>query len=215
MNTKKLLILIILAVFCIGMTMGTVDSAKIVKCGKYKCKLTKKDLKKIKNNGVVWKKTGKYYTYKKPFYKKKKVKKYKWVTKKVLESETWDYDSYDYDSGDSDYWSDSEEYLAVNKYWTSSKWKYCGSCSEKCGDSYYNNYDNGYQIYNHYKYYTKFKKKVPYYTYKKVKTGKYKNVKVPIYMVISKNFQDGWGYCIDVKTKNEKFEGPYKIVKKF
>ena len=130
---------------------------------------------------VVWKKTGKYYTYKKPIYKTKNVKSKKWVYKHVLTEE--------------DYWDDEWNDLTVYDYPENEN--YYWNHGYKWYGSYYKTYDDG----HHVEYYSKFKKKVPFVKKKKVKTGKYKKVKVPIYMVISKNFQNGWGYCIDVKTK--------------
>ena len=52
------------------MSMSSVSASKTVKIGKYKCKLSNKDIKKIKNGKQVTKNTGKYYKYRDYFTKK-------------------------------------------------------------------------------------------------------------------------------------------------
>lgn len=64
MDKKKLMILSITFLFIIGISVGSVNASKIVKLGKYKCKLSDKDIKKIKKGKQVDKKTGKYVKYK-------------------------------------------------------------------------------------------------------------------------------------------------------
>ena len=57
------------------MSLSSVSASKIVKVGKYKCKLTNKDIKKIKKGKSVTKKTGKYFKYRD--YLTKKIRKVK------------------------------------------------------------------------------------------------------------------------------------------
>lgn len=65
----------VLVLFVIGMSLGSVSASKTVKIGKYKCKLSNKEIKKVKHGKQVTKKTGKYIKYKD--YSTKKVKKVK------------------------------------------------------------------------------------------------------------------------------------------
>ena len=82
MKTKNIILLLILAVFCVGVFCGTVSAAHTVKVGKYKVKLTNKQYNHIKKcertnteGGCSCLKTGKYYIYKKKV--KGKYKKFK------------------------------------------------------------------------------------------------------------------------------------------
>ena len=88
MNTKKLIVILILAIFCAGMVMGTASASHTFHKGKYKLTVTDKQYKKLKKTEgyAVCKKVG-------------TVKKTKWVTKKVKTFETWvDSDGYMYKS---------------------------------------------------------------------------------------------------------------------
>ena len=64
MDKQKLIILSVIFIFVFGLTVGSVSATKVVKLGKYKCKLSNKDLNKIKKGKQVDKKTGKYVKYK-------------------------------------------------------------------------------------------------------------------------------------------------------
>jgi len=76
MDKRKVIVLTILVLFVIGMSLSAVSASKNVKVGKYKVKLTSKDIKKIKKGKQVTKSTGKYVKYKVSAYKiiKAKVK---------------------------------------------------------------------------------------------------------------------------------------------
>lgn len=160
MNKKRLIILIILTIFIIGMVCGTATASHTIKAGKYKGTISDKQynqLKKAKKQDTfksVTVKTKQYKTLKIPKYKT--VKKKVWVYKTVLRSKLIF----------SDDWSDSTSHdYNIKKYWDN--WKWYGSKNTQSKD--------GHTL----KYYEKFKKKV---TKKvKVKNG-YKKVKVPIYM---------------------------------
>lgn len=186
MNKRKLIVLIVLTVFCIGMTMSSVSASHTFKVGKYKGTVSDKQYKKLKTSKKKHKdyevtvKTGKYYTYKKPIYKKKKVTKYKWEYKTVLQTKTV-YNSDFSESTDYDY--------DVDKYFDKG-WTYYGYKSVEENDGHV------------YKFYAKFKKKVKYTTTKKVKTG-YKKIKVPIYMTIAtyRGGSDIWRSEINVHCK--------------
>ena len=170
MNKKKLFILAVLAVFVVGMTMGTAAASHTIKCGKYKATISDKKYNTLKKvykgeTSTSFKsyhlKTKSYKKVKVPIYKKKKVTKTKWKYKTVLESKT---------VYNSDY-SDMTEYdYDTDKYYNNG-WTYYGYKSVEENDGHV------------YKYYAKFKKNVKYTTTKKVKTGKYKTVKKPIYIV--------------------------------
>ena len=78
MNKKKLLVIAILCIFCVGMAIGSASASHTFHKGKYKITVSDnqyKKLKKIDGYGVS-KKVG-------------TVKKTKWVTKKVKTYETW------------------------------------------------------------------------------------------------------------------------------
>lgn len=64
MDKKKLIILSVLFIFVLSMTISSINASKVVKLGKYKCKLSNKDIKKVKKGKQVDKKTGKYVKYK-------------------------------------------------------------------------------------------------------------------------------------------------------
>ena len=175
MNNKKLLVLIILAIFCVGMVIGTVSASHTFKSGKYKITLTDKQYKKLKKatNGDyygVTKKTGKYKTYKVPKYKTKKVTKYKWKYKKVLTSEYWSW------NGGSE-WKD---YNTWEKY-TKKGWTWYGTEDKE------NNYNDGSYYSAHY---YKLKKKVKVTEKKKVKVG-YTTKKTPIKIEIGADMMQG------------------------
>ena len=91
MNKKKILVITILCIFCIGMVMGAVSASHTFKKGKYKLTVSDKQYKKLKTKDQyhVSKKVG-------------TVKKTKWVTKKVKTYETW---------------IDSNGYLYKSKSW--------------------------------------------------------------------------------------------------
>lgn len=165
------------------------------KAGKYKCLLTYNQvlaLKKAKANGKdydVTVKTGKYYTYKKPVYKTVKVKKSKWVYAYRLTSEDW--------------WGEwGSEWETYNPK-TPKGYKWCGSIY-KSGDGWSKTYN-------------KYKKKVYYWVTKKVKTGKYKNAKDPIYMTVSTNSGIGqYGKCDLIEVWSSKYwadHGDYILYK--
>ena len=75
MDKRKILVISLLVLFVVGMSLSSVSASKIVKVGKYKCKLTNKDIKKIKKGKSVTKKTGKYFKYRD--YLTKKIRKVK------------------------------------------------------------------------------------------------------------------------------------------
>ena len=94
MDKKKMLVLIILCIFCIGMVMGSASASHTYKKGKYKFKVSDNQYKKIQNvkkhkydkdyDGVNFQvKTGKTVkkTVKKTNYKKKKVYYRSWESK--------------------------------------------------------------------------------------------------------------------------------------
>ena len=64
MDKRKIIVLTLLIIFVIGMSLSAVSASKTVKVGKYKVKLTNKDIKKIKKGKHVTKSTGKYVKYK-------------------------------------------------------------------------------------------------------------------------------------------------------
>lgn len=75
LNRKQILVISLLIVFVVGMSLAPVSASKTVKIGKYSCKLSNSDIKKIKHGKQVNKNTGKYYKYKD--YSTKKMKKAK------------------------------------------------------------------------------------------------------------------------------------------
>jgi hypothetical protein len=52
MDNRKLLILIILSIFVVGMILAPASASHTYKCGKYKCKITNKQYKKLKKGKV-------------------------------------------------------------------------------------------------------------------------------------------------------------------
>lgn len=176
MKKRKILILVVLTIFVIGMTMSSVSASHTFKLGKYKGKLSDKKYKQLKNANKKGKykrfvvKTGKYKTHKIPKYKKKKVTKYKWKYKTVLETKSV-YNSDFSECTDYDY--------DVDKYFDNG-WTYYGYKTVEENDGHI------------YKFYAKFKKKVKYTTTKKVKVG-IKKVKAPVYMEIL-SCEDGKGW---------------------
>lgn len=83
MNKKKIIVLLVLAVFATGMLMGSASASKTFTCGKYKGTFSNSQIKSVKEGQyydefeVKTVKTGKYKKVKKAVYKKKK--KYKTV----------------------------------------------------------------------------------------------------------------------------------------
>ena len=75
MDKRKIAVVALLVVFVVGMSMSTVSASKTVKIGKYKCKLSNKDIKKIKKGKSVTKSSGKYIKYRD--YTTHKIKKAK------------------------------------------------------------------------------------------------------------------------------------------
>ena len=75
MDKRKIIVLSVLVLFVLGMSLSSVSASKTVKIGKYKCKLSNKDIKKIKNGKQVTKSTGKYLKYRD--YLTKKIRKVK------------------------------------------------------------------------------------------------------------------------------------------
>ena len=75
MDKRKVAVVALLVVFVVGMSMSTVSASKTVKIGKYKCKLSNKDIKKIKKGKSVTKSSGKYIKYRD--YSTHKIKKAK------------------------------------------------------------------------------------------------------------------------------------------
>jgi len=145
----------------------------IFKAGKYSCKLSYSQYKKLINaklNGkdsTVKIKIGSY-PYKAPNYKTVKVKKTKWVYKKVLSYKV--VSNYD--------WSDTTHYdYSLNKYYNQG-WEWYGS---KTVES-----DDGRVL----KTYAKLKKKVTYTETKKVKSG-FKTAYSPIYFYVVTYAHDG------------------------
>lgn len=159
---KKLLV-IFLALFIVGMTMGCISASHTYHKGKYSFTVSDSQYKKIKHcketgepmDGMVIK-TKYKKTVKVPKYKNKKVTKHKWKYKKV---KVWRYDNV---------WGDYKSYKLPSKY---RSWKYVG---DKTKTSSNGQYSYGYHV---------FKKKVSYKTTKKVQSG-YKKVKLPIKVYI-------------------------------
>lgn len=99
MNRKKILVLSILVIFCIGMTLGAASASHTFKLGKYKGKISDKQYKKLqsaKKKGkekLVYGKTKQYKTYKIPKFDKngKKIgyKKVKSKVKMTVETTTY------------------------------------------------------------------------------------------------------------------------------
>ena len=78
MNKKRMIILIILCIFTVGMIMGAASASHTFHKGKYKLTVSNNQYKKLK-------KTDQYMVSKKVGT----VKKTKWVTKKMKIYETW------------------------------------------------------------------------------------------------------------------------------
>lgn len=98
MNRKRIIVLSVLVIFCIGMTLGAASAAHTFKAGKYKGTLSDKQYKKLqvakkKGKGKsVYGKTKQYKTYKIPKFDKngKKIgfKKVKSRVKMTVETTT-------------------------------------------------------------------------------------------------------------------------------
>ena len=73
---KKMVLLIVLSIFIVGMVMGAASASHTFKKGKYKCTVSNKEYNKIKKGIEVTKKVG-----------TKKVTK--WKTKKMKTYESW------------------------------------------------------------------------------------------------------------------------------
>ena len=110
MNSKRLLVLLILAIFCVGMVMGCASASHTFHKGKYKITVSNKQYKKLK-------KIDGYGISKKVGTKKTK----KWVTKKVKTYESWvDSDGYLYKSKS---W-DPYKKLGYKAKYVKSVWRY-------------------------------------------------------------------------------------------
>lgn len=176
MNKKKIVVLVVLTIFCVGMIMGSASASHTFKIGKYKGKISDKKYKQLKTANKKGKykrivvKTGKYKTHKIAKYKKKKVTKYKWKYKKVLS----------FKSVTSSDWTDTTYYdYDLDKYFDAG-WDIYGWTDTESDDG------------RIFKSYAKLKKKVKYTTTKKVKIGT-KKVKAPVYMeIISGEGSSGW-----------------------
>jgi len=110
MNKKKIIVIAILCIFCIGMVMGAASASHTFKKGKYKITISDKQYKKLKkyDGYAISKKVG-------------SVKKTKWVTKKVKTYESWvDSDGYMYKSKS---WNPYKKVGYKAKY-VKSVWKY-------------------------------------------------------------------------------------------
>ena len=109
---KKILLLIILSIFIVGMVMGAASASHTFKKGKYKITISNKEynlIKKDKRYTHTHKWTGKY----------KKVKT--WKTKKMKTYESWiDSDGYLYKSKS---W-DPYKKFGYNAKYVKSVWKY-------------------------------------------------------------------------------------------
>ena len=164
MNRKWLVLF--LAFFIVGMTMGCVSASHTYHKGKYSFTVSDSQYKKIQHckntgepmDGMVIK-TKYKKTVKVPKYKNKKVIKTKWKHKYVLTDKSY------YKNGK----YHSKHYNTVDKYYKKG-WKFDSYASEKNSKGGYNDY-------------AYVKKKVKYTTTKKVKTG-YKKVKLPIKVYI-------------------------------
>jgi len=186
MSNKKIILLLILSIFIVGMVLSPANASHTFKMGKYSATISDKQYNTLKDKAKKGKsvslnvKTGDYKTYKKPKYKT--VKKKKWTYKTVLRSKL-------VFSKD---WKTSKSYdYNIKKYWNN--WKWYGSKNTQSKD--------GHTI----KYYEKFKKKV---TKKvKVKDG-YKKVKKPVYMTISNVDETGHAgkklFATDLHTEYER-----------
>lgn len=172
MNKEKLTVLIILIIFSVGMTMGSLTATHTYHEGKYTFTLSNEDYSNLKNHKLkhTTVKTNNYKTINVPKYKNKKVNKYKWKSETV---KAWDdiYKFIDNDTVSVMHY----EYRIPSKY--TSGWKFVDEYSKVK-----NNKETGYYI---------FKKKVKYTTTKKVKDG-YKKEKFPINAEISVTADDNW-----------------------
>lgn len=173
MDKEKITVIIILTIFCIGMTMGFAAAGHTYKKSKWSATVSDNQYSKIqhiKKNGLNSEelassklpnfkvKTKQKYSYKNPVYKNKKVTKYKWQTKTV---KAWD-DNYEFVDNDT-VRVEHYEYRIPSKY---NDWKFVKEYSKSSDQK-----ESGYYV---------FKKKVKYTTTKKVKSG-YETVKVPVY----------------------------------
>ena len=109
MNNKKILILIILSFFVIGVCMGVADASHTFKKSGYKMKVTNKQYYKIKHKKD-------YGVSKKVGTKKKTVYKYKTVKTETFRS---------YYDSDGTY-TGCNVFTYNGKYWKSSKYSWCG-----------------------------------------------------------------------------------------
>ncbi|WP_406533969.1 hypothetical protein [Methanobrevibacter sp.] len=160
MNKKKILILIILSIFIVGMVMGTASASHTFKAGKYKGTISDKQYKSLQTAKKKGK--AKYITVKTKQYKTKKVAKYKTVkTKKWL-----------YKDIEDGYYTDDGAFHSVK---SAAYKKY-----QKEGWTEFSSYSK--TVDGKEKSFTKFGKKIT--TTKKVKNG-YKKVKKPIYMTVA------------------------------
>ena len=171
---RKLLLLTLLSIFILGMILTPVTASHTIKVGKYKVKISDNkyaQLKKVYHGKAAVNfqsyhiKTKYHKKIKVPIYKNKKINKYKWKYTTILRSKAVyynknsNYTNYDYEN-------------TANKY---KDWDMYGSYDIN------NDYNWGWIS----KHYWKLKKKVKYgTTTKKVKSGRYKTIKKPIYVAI-------------------------------
>ncbi len=170
MNKEKLVVLSILAIFCVGMTMGSAVAGHTYHEGDYTFTLSNTQYKQIKNHKVhyVYVKTSSYKTIKVPKYKTKKVTKYKWKYKTV---KTEAFKPYTYKT---------VKLNSLGKYYKNG-WK-----KHSTGYKSYKN-QKKYLGYN----YVVLKKKVSYKVNKKVKVGT-KNIKVPVEAMVGIGGDGDW-----------------------
>ena len=108
MKYKKMIIILVLLIFTVGMIMGAASAGHTFKKGKYKCTVSNKEYNKIKKGWEVTKKVG-----------TKKVTK--WKTKKMKTYESWcDSDGLIYKSK---YWNPYKKF-GYNAKYVKSVWKY-------------------------------------------------------------------------------------------
>ena len=179
MDKKKILIILVLSIFVVGMVMGAASASHTFKKGKYKVTVSDKTYKQIKKGDkVVVKKVG-TKKVKVQKYKTKKVTKYKWKYKNVVTFKT----VYNSDFSDCTY----HDYNYKHNQYVKNGWTYYGYKITKSA--------NGRTV----KTIDKFKKKVKVTETKKVKNG-YKTVKKPLYMQI----YSGWTGDLETGHSNGK-----------
>jgi len=102
MNKKKILILIILTIFIVGMVIGAASASHTFKKGKYKAKVSDKTYKQIKNGKKIFvKKVG---TKTKKSTYTKKIKTYDlWKEPKKIKNGKYIKSEFKYDSDSNEY----------------------------------------------------------------------------------------------------------------